>query len=124
MAERRTYAGLSDQARLRVYFRDHYPPPQPSDSYTVEVQADGLTMTRSRERGLTEFSGPVLDIILGSASDIEILLRNPQGEIVRQDQITRSELNQVDRLIATLSARLPELFADPESLCLPDEIVI
>jgi hypothetical protein len=125
MADRRAYAGLADHATLYVTFGSQFARGVRRDPYVVELHGDGLSIARSRNQyGQAVFSGTDLDRLLGGASDIVILLRDAQGEVLRQERLTRNELIQVDTLMRGLSGQLSERLVDPARLCAPEEEII
>lgn len=126
MVDRRDYASLADHGNLVITFgRQFRPRAGRPDDYIVEIHDDEHSMTRTRNRyGQAWFRGDDLDAILGGADDVHIFLRNAQGDTLREERITRSELIQVDALMSRLSAQIRELLVDPARLCAPEEEIV
>jgi len=126
MADRRDYAGLADHGSLSITFGSQFPmrAGRP-DEFVVEVRGIGRSMARRRNHdGQAWFRGDDLNEIFGGAGDVHVVLLNAEGDVVREERISRSELVHVDATMRRLSSRIREILVDPERLCAPEEVIV
>lgn len=115
-ARPRLYNGLGDNPRLSLWFAA-----QPSGSF-AEAHAEGLIDTAPLNgEGTAEFESANLNAMLAGSSDIEIMLLDPQRNILRSDRINRADLQTADANLRRYTAELQRRLIAPSRRCTPVE---